>query len=324
MTIVNGVRLVSNSEITTHQDCPRKWWLAWYRGLTPRAVNHTGALATGTRLHAALAAWYTPNGSYGDAVNTLKQLHEEALVASARELDEWDFTPVLDAELKKAFDLEFAMLEGYLQWLAESGADQHLEVIAAEEYVEVTLEHGGDLRGDVKLIGKLDALVRHTLTGDEKFIDHKTVGSFSIPGLRQNAQMLHYEVIQWLRRGVGDVQPYGALYNMLRKVKRTRASKPPYFERRAISHNHLELEAHIYRVVNVIVQIEIAEELLNDGGNHHVLVPARPSNDCHWKCPFFQICPMFDDGSRVEAKIEADFEVRDPLHYYAGKEKASE
>lgn len=322
MTIVDGVRLVSNSEVTTFQDCPRKWWLAWYRGLTPKAVSETGALATGTRIHEALASYYVPEGETPvNPLETLEKLHQDVLAKAVVNalLDPEEDAQVFD--YSKVFDLEKAMISGYIQWLEETGADQHLEVIASEKYVEVELDDIR-VRGTVMLIGKLDALVRHLLTGYLLFLDHKTVGTFSIPNLRQNPQMLHYELIKMLRGGDDNPTPDGALYNMLRKVKRTRASSPPYYERRVVPHNRHELDAHLNRVVYVIQQMENAEDRLDMGWHHHEAVPARPSNDCHWKCQFFKICPMFDDGSRVEAKIEDFYDVKDPLHYYGGKELA--
>lgn len=324
MTVINGIRLVSNSEVTTHQDCPRKWWLAWHRGLTPKASDQTGALAIGTRIHAALASYYVPEGEQpADPMEALRQAQGEAIVRSlvagddAADDDRQFAAAQALLKLNGVFDLERAMISGYVEWLAETGADEDYEVIEAERYVEAEFTPG------IKLIGKLDALIRQRNTGALKFIDHKTVGTFSVPGLRQNSQMLHYQLIKWLQTG-GDVVPEGAVYNMLRKVKRTIKATPPFFQRTAISHNRYELDAHTSRLAYVIAEIEGAETALGEGDDHHLAVPARPSGDCHWKCQFFKICPMFDDGSRVEAAIEDHYEVKSPLHYYGGKELAQD
>ena len=49
---------LSNSELQTFKDCRRRWWLNYYRRLQPKQKDMTGALALGTRIHAALDAHY--------------------------------------------------------------------------------------------------------------------------------------------------------------------------------------------------------------------------------------------------------------------------
>lgn len=326
VTVVDGVRLVSNSEIQSFKDCPRRWWLAWYRGLTPRAVSVEGVRSTGTRVHIALASLYVPDGE--TPANPLRTLETVILEDLAVFMGSFDGVPV-DAERLKAlqsqFDLERAMISGYVDWTAETGVDAYLEVVASEQYVEVDLEPPALATAvygtPVKLIGKIDARVRSRITGRRKFIDHKTIGTLIDPVLGLNQQMLHYHVIEWLNTREGEERCDGALYNMLRKVKRTRASKPPYFDRVPIDHNIHELRNYKMQLSGTIHNIVQVEGYL-DGGevDHHVVAPARPSRDCSWKCDFFKICRMFDDGSRVEAAVESLYEVRDPLSYYQGRE----
>lgn len=336
MTIVNGVRLVSNSEVQTFKDCPRKWWLAWHRGLRLRSRRVTGAASTGTRIHVALAALYTPGSVVSAATNALvkaqmaDQLEIEAQLSATQfsEHGETETTRLNDEydKLLKAFDLEHAMLEGYLEWIEESGVDQHLEVISVEQRVEAVFsdEETSLVRAwpyAVKLIAKLDARVRNLLTGAVKFIDHKTVGSLYDPLLGINQQMKHYHVIEDLLTEPGQPRAEGALYNMLRKVKRTRVAKPPFFARVPIDHNKFELISHVAQLIGVIDRLNDVTALLEDKPHlHQAVAPPRPSRDCVWKCDFFKICRMFDDGSRVEAAIEEHYEVGDPLAYYDTEE----
>lgn len=337
MTVVDGVRLVSNSEVQTHKDCPRKWWLAWYRGLKPKQRKVSGASSTGTRIHVALAALYTPSGSFSQAQAALanaqladREEYDRQAAARSFSEDAGQVVAALEAEMKtltSAFDMEQAMLDGYLDWIEESGVDQHLEVVSVEQRVEVDLFSESDARGrgwryPVRLIAKLDARVRNTLTGALKFIDHKTVGTLHDPVLGINQQMLHYHVIDMKSTPPELPRAEGALYNMLRKVKRTRAAKPPFYARVPIDHNHHELSGYIRQLTGVIDQLERAETVLEEtsGPNHQRAVPSRPSRDCVWKCQFLKICRMFDDGSRVEAAIEEHYEVGDPLAYYDSEE----
>lgn len=329
MTIINGVRLISNSEVQTFKDCSRKWWLAWHRGLVQRRESPVGAAPTGQRYHAAVAELYVPDGETpGDPLTKLDELHREALAALPDHVEDGggalgDKLTDNDqhAKLLKAFDLERAMVEGYLQWLEQTGADAQLEVIAAETYVEANFL---GWREPTRLIGKLDARVRNRVTGAIRFIDHKSVGSLFDPLLRINQQMLHYHIIEDKTRAHDEPRCEGALYNMARKVKRTRASTPPYFGRTLIDHNSLELQNYEHQLRGVIDKMILAEEELNEGTIHQYAVPSRPSRDCSWKCPFFKICHMFDDGSRVEAAVENLYEVRDPLSYYGGREKGGD
>lgn len=317
MTQVEDRYLLSNSEVQTFKDCPRKWWLAWHRGLKPRSQSVIGPRSTGTREHAALAALYTPGGSYKDALDELDRIQAEdshRLEVQVAEL-ELDLANEQRNKLNSDFDLESAMLEGYLQWITETGVDSNLEVISAEQRVEAPFwTRMGALQ--VILIAKLDARVRNIITGGLRFIDHKTVGSLTDPVLRLNQQMLHYHVIENLLVLPGQPRCEGALYNMLRKVKRTRASKPPYFAREPIPHNIHELRSYEQQLFGTIEKIGETRRALADGVKHQRACPSRPSRDCSWKCDFFKICRMFDDGSRVEAAIEDQYVVGDPLEYY--------
>lgn len=327
MTIVNDVRVVSNSEVQSFKWCRRNWWLAWHRGLVPKTQNLASPANTGTRIHAALAAYYVSEGETPvDPLRTLTAAQAEDLAVfqlQAAELagvEDQDLSDEREQELRKAFQLEQAMIEGYVQWLAETGVDAEWEVIGSEMYVEVPLSLIGyvDYYNAVKLIAKLDARVRSRITGQVRFIDHKTVGSFIIPTLGINQQMLHYHLINWLN--TGDVAA-GALYNMLRKVKRARNSKPPYYERRAVNHNEHELRTYQDKLRGVIQDMDNVEYWLENGLDHQQAVYPTPNRDCSWKCQFFKICRMFDDGSRVDAAIEDLYEQRDPLSYYEGKEQ---
>lgn len=342
MTIVDGVRLVSNSEVQTFKDCPRRWWLAWYRGLTPRVQRVDGPASTGTRIHVALASLYVPDGETpANPLQTLQRVQNEDMEALNAQSSTWDedegelvvtwhgsTVERIRAELLSSFDLELAMIEGYVQWLEETGADEDLEVVASEAYVEAELLPWREAklwyRTSVKLIGKLDARTLSRTTGRRRFIDHKTVGSLHDPILGINQQMLHYQLIEFLNTNDGEARCDGALYNMLRKVKRTAKATPPFYGRVPIDHNIHELENYREQLIGVTTRIVEAEEYLEEHDSHHGAVPSRPSRDCVWKCEFFKICRMFDDGSRVEDAVRDLYEVRDPLSYYGGREKVSD
>lgn len=315
---VNGFRLVSNSEVQTFKDCPRKWWITWYLGLTPRKTELGGVRKTGDRIHIALAALYTPNASHADCRDALEDvIRADELVAAA--------TGQLTNTLKNQFDLERAMIEGYLEWITETGVDAQLEVLSSETYVEAPLvDTYGSIDSPVKLIGKIDARVRDHNTGRVGFIDHKTAVGTHIPGLNLNEQKMHYHLLHWLAQDGTEQRLSFALWNVLKRVKRTAKANPPFFARHPVNVNHHQVANHLAMTTSTVADILVTEDALDAGVRHHVAVPRRFSETCHWKCPAFDICPLFDDGSNVWAAVDDLLVERDPLSYYGGQEKGDE
>lgn len=330
MTFVDDRYVLSNSELQAIKRCPREWWLAWYRRLSPRTEKLGGVRGTGARLHVALATLYSIEP--GDPAAALDVVQREDMVTAQLALDaalsdDARADAVDDIrELRDAFVLEAIMLEGYLEWLAETGADEHLEVIASETYVEAPILFDDDVAIQrfgvpVYLIGKIDARVRHRVTGRRLFIDHKTGDFPRRQTLRLNPQMKHYHVIEWLSTNIYAPNCDGALYNTLRRVKRTRASKPPYYRRDAVDHTPYELQGYHLQLQAGVANILNTTRALDAGGHPLTLVPPTPSRYCEWGCAFYKICPMFDDNSRVEAAVDDLYQVGDPLSYYGGQEK---
>lgn len=315
----DGARRFSNSEIQTFSDCRRKWWLAWYRGFHAKHPDVAGVRSTGTRIHVALSHWYVPDGQpRTDPRDALElAIKEDMLTLTAS-----DPTPADIDRFEKAASLERAMIEGYTDWLRETGADAGLRVVASEAYVEADMPEFDDV-GDTKIIGKIDVRVKRESDGVRLFKDHKTVGEFTTPmqWLHMNPQMLHYHLLEWLSGEDGEARCDGALYNMLRRVKRTATAKPPFYERLEVRHNRTQLESYKRRLIGVIGDIYDVEEFLKNlpeehSPEHLEVVYPRPTSDCRWKCDFFGVCSLFDDGSRAEAMLTQHFEKGDPLAYY--------
>jgi hypothetical protein len=64
---------------------------------------------------------------------------------------------------------------------------------------------------------------------------------------------------------------------------------------------------------------------LDEGEKHQYVAYPKPSRDCKWKCQFFTICTLIDDGSSSEQAISEMYEVADPYAYYETNEnKGSE
>lgn len=318
----DGFRLVSNSEVQTFKDCRRRWWLAYYRQLKLRAESPVGARAIGNRLHRALQRWYVPEGQQRvDPRHTLERLivQDWTAVCTSRGGEEF-----VDVALRRKFtdeaNLERIMLEGYVEWLAETGIDAELTVIASETYVEADVQSWFDdpmLGKPLKLIGKLDVRVRRN-DGVRFFIDHKSGGNFGDAAalLPLDEQMLHYLLLEFLNSDDADDRCDGALYNMLRKVKRTPQAKPPFYQRLEVRHNPHALDSFRRRLIGTLRDMGDVEGALDGGADHRDVAYPRPSRDCRWKCDFFAVCGMLDDGSRAEGMLDRYYEQGDPLSYY--------
>lgn len=311
---------ISQSRLKDFQRCKRRYWLRHVRRLAPKLYGPVGPLQSGTRVHTALEAFYTP-GSQLDPCQALEDVIAESerayFTACETEGVEPD-TLVLD-QFRKDADLERAMVNGYFEWLSDTGADAYLRITAAEEQVSITAEQlGADFGRPVAIVGKLDARAVDEVTGFTQFVDHKTVQNFAqmLPTLQSDPQMLHYHLLLSILRP--DEHVDGALYNMLRKVKRGPRSKPPYYQRETIIHNAEEIESYRLRLIGLITNVFEFEDRIRQLGDLGVKMFAQPNptRDCSWDCSFYDICGQFDDGSRVEAAIADMFEDRDPLERY--------
>jgi hypothetical protein len=211
------------------------------------------------------------------------------------------------------------MVEGYVQWMQEQGDDANLRVIAPETELSALVE--GEVAGEhvaFRARGKLDVRLRRVTDGVHLFEDHKTVGNFAdrVKVLRQDPQMLHYHLLEFLNAAEGDTRCDGALYNMLRRVKRTAKAKPPFYERVEVHHNTIEIESYRRRLLGAARDIMRAQRELDAGADPLTVAYPNPTGDCSWDCDFYAVCHMFDDGSRVEDALTALYVIQDPMARY--------
>ena len=299
---------ISNSEIQTFKDCRRRWWFTYYRRLKPKIQEFTGALALGSRIHEALDRYYSTG-------QDLLQAHAELVKEDIDKLQaEFRDTSKLEAE----GELGHIMLEGYLEWVEINGIDAELEKISTEEIIERPM-----LDGKVTLQGKIDMRVRRKLDGVRMFRDFKTVGgSFADFGsqAQMNEQILTYMVLEDAQNNEGE-RSEGGIFTMLRKVKRGQYAKPPFYDQIEVRHNKFTLANFYERLEGTLEDMMRVREALDNGESHFRHAYPKPSRDCKWKCPFFAVCPLVDDGSAAEAAISDAFEVADPYGYYGIEEK---
>ena len=308
MSELTGPLRISNSELQTFKDCRRKWWLSYYRRLQPKMESKTGALALGSRIHQALDDYYSKDIPLIEAHAALVEKDKLILANSFRDTSDLDS----EAELGRI------MLEGYLQWVEENGIDAELEMISTEEIISMPL-----LDNSVVLQGKIDMRVRRKADGVRMFRDFKTVGGsftdFSSMA-HMNEQILTYMMLETAQNKEGE-RSEGGIFTMLKKVKRSANARPPFYEQLEVRHNVFALRSFWQRIHGTLSDMLNTRKALDEGGDHRFVAYPRPSRDCKWKCQFFTICPMFDDGSAAEAAIEDAFEVSNPYAYYGVEEE---
>lgn len=291
---------VSNSELQCFRDCRRKWWLEYYRGLKAPEKT-TGALALGTNVHAALASYYSPNGSKGLALGVLSSIYEEAK-QSCSQLE--------IADVEKDAKLARIMVEGYFDWLEETGADSNLRITEPEAEIEYPLTVNGTT---VRLVGKRDVIGVNTDTGINTLVDHKTCATFNDPALDLNEQSRMYLLLQRLN---GSTVVQNCIWNLLRKVQRTARAEPPFYKREDIYVSEQELRYFYERVCGIVRDIIQVRTALDNGESHRSVAYPRPSRDCSWKCAYRMVCPMIDADPHFEEFIQLTYKKTDPYDRY--------
>jgi hypothetical protein len=230
----------------------------------------------------------------------------------------------LEAQIRDTYDLDAEaelgriMLEGYLDWIEENGIDAELEMISTEEIIEMPL-----FDGKVILQGKIDMRVRRKADGVRMFRDFKTVGgSFTdfAAMAHMNEQILTYMMLETAQNKEGE-RSEGGIFTMLKKVKRSANARPPFYEQMEVRHNVFALRNFWQRIHGTLSDMLNVRQALDDGSSHQLVAYPRPSRDCKWKCQFFAICPMFDDGSAAEQALSEAYVSSDPYGYYNIEEK---
>lgn len=294
---------ISNSEIGTFKDCKRKWWLNYYLGLGPKDRKTTGALAFGTRVHAALEELYK-NGQdplvvWADLIEKEREIAIEA--------------GLITDDLDKEAELGRIMLEGYMEWLEEEGIDSNLEVTDTEKSLSAII-----LDGRVELRGKIDLRVKRKTDGARMALDFKTVMQYEtytkIAHMAEQLKM--YQLLESLNNEDEKDRIAGGRYRLLKKVKRSARATPPFYKDFEVKHNKTTLKNFWASLHGVVQDMVTLRDQLDAGADPIQVAYPSPSNDCTWKCPFYTACPMFDDGSAVVDYVEDNFVQYDPYERY--------
>jgi hypothetical protein len=294
---------VSNSELGTFTRCRRKWYLIYVLWVSPFPDQElpVGSKQLGLRIHQAFEADEKSTHEYGP-LHWLEQIYGAELLTYAYAAD----------ELEKEHALARVMMKGYLEWAAENGLDEGIEIIAAERDVQVPMPR----MPDVMLRGRLDQMIRRRLDGAVLFRDWKTTGNLSAANdLPLSPQMKYYTMLQ--RLSEDDVRVEGGQVVYLLRSKRTARATPPFYHLEEVRYDRDTLNSTYLRTKEIILQMITARERLNGGIDHRQVVYPTPDASCSWSCPFYTMCPLMDSEDRWQDMAKGEFTQADPAAYYS-------
>lgn len=330
-------RYYTNSELNVYRDCVRKWYLQNYRQIARIHERVSEVTETGNGVHYACQHYYNTGGKMDIVALVVQYFAEKRATQVALLTPDEDgnisesSSLIIDSNieaLNKAEAFAKIMVEGYVEWLEEEGADSYLTFLSAEE--EVTVEFPADgfpkqSTEQVILLAKLDARFQDQRTDARVFMDHKTVQNFADreKWAHLDPQFYYYSLIDYLtllnefEKDEAEARwTDGGIINMIRKVKRSGSAKPPFYKRIEVRKSMIELRNFYIRVAGEITRIQQTEIALDSGVDHHMVCPPSPSRDCDWKCQYMQLCAMMDDGSDNEGYIENVMSTKNPLDRY--------
>lgn len=308
---------ISNTEISTFSRCLRRWYIAYYLGFVPAHEPAASSRNLGIRVHVAMEARYY-------------DLDPLAVLAILYAIENQEHPEEAD---KLAAEQEMAqiMVEGYLEWAAETGDEADWQVVAAETDLRVQLSQ---LPG-VELRVKMDQVARRISDGALAFRDWKTSANFEKHEiLAQDPQMRFYCMVQQMSVAARERAPLvsGGRITTMRRVKRTEKSKPPYYVSDDFRFNPDQLDATYRRTLKICGQIQEMRNRLDEAREafgddiavinamqRSELYPTWIGTDCSWSCPFASgLCASMDDGSDWAGILLSSgrYKQDDPYAYY--------
>ncbi len=216
-----------------------------------------------------------------------------------------DFNPFLHADHKAAWDMKRAEI------LEQSADGRRKNGLPTQDKIVWSVEPDG--REAVRCI-EVDS-DEHLYVTSGYTVTHNTVGTLGKGNMiLLDEQMRIYAALLTIHSEGMRVD--GALYAMLLRSKRTARANGPFYEQIHISYNGREHMSMLTRIRGTLDDMDTATRRLNAGEDHRLVAYPTPLTDrCAWDCPFRDVCPMFDDGSRIDDALAANFVQADPYAY---------
>lgn len=281
--------IITHSDISRFLTCRRQWYYDYVLDFRP-PEKPTGPLALGSRVHAALEALY--RGETDDPVAWIDQRGKDDLAALDYNQDAkpWDWDQMYEDMI-----IGRNCMKLYMEWLAETGADDNNRTVSVEEKVECPI-----LDGRVILRGKVDLLQEDITSGLLCSTDFKTTGDWSgdLRGQLERSYQ-HWCYLIALQHNYPDRNVECAQYTVLRKVKKIPSTPPksPLVSRFSVPSTRRS-------IATKRAQIErIALEMLNlRGKEDQAVFYPTPSRACSW-CEYKSPCDIADESQEAAVAI---------------------
>lgn len=301
--------VVTSSERKDYKRCPKKWYWAWRKGLTPKRPT-VGALDLGTWKHEAFDRWYglgyVRNGSLVDHFLDVAEVAIERIPSSQRD------------KADELLTLGVAMARGYTE---HYGDDPDVYVIGGEIPLEfVMTDHRGNVVAKHSL--KPDLVFKERGTGDVWLMEHKTAGQIVTEHLTIDDQARPYGAMaeRALRRKgllAKDARFRGIMYNFLRKAhaddrlkndkgqslnKNGTVSKKqpaPRFKRYRVEMTKAAKILTLERLQTEVMVLTGLTQGLRSRKIDPAYLPKTPTKGCPRFCDYFPICSAEDQGADI-------------------------
>ena len=293
---------MSSSEETSFKTCRLAHHFQYVLGWQPKKTN--SKLSTGIAFHEVMEVLYQ-GGSEADMRQRLAEWEEARwaeLVAVGEQED-----IVERAMFGQQSELVLAMVDNYLDWLEETGADEEYETVSVEEKLLVEVPGAATL-----MPCKLDLLQRSKVTGRLRIVDFKTRDKFytDTTAYQLAEQNGNYMLAVF---AVYGEWPAEMVYREVRKQANTPRSKPPFVREIPVV---VTKDEALYRAAEYArVSHEVADP------NH--LVYANPASCCgSWKNDYRDPCLKVHQGMDPLAALEASDKFAPKDAYQRYKEEA--
>lgn len=286
------MRVFRQSDIGTYLWCRRNFQWTVHQRLAPIWIRTEwgrppGSADTGTLIHKAVEL-----ESLGRPWK--QEVRDRALdLANAEKLSK-DWESVLS--------YVEVMMAGYVEWLAEYGADIGVTTIAQEERLWVPMGmHAGE---EVVLTGKPDR-IRYDEPEDAWVVDDvKTINSGSVESVQvHNRQLLTYAI---MLRMLGRPAPKHATTTQLLVSKRTKGGPLTKYYGRSLMYITEEMyNVHYDELTEVLTDmVRLCQRL--EAGEERAAIQ-NPGRDCGWKCNVQELCVTRNYGGHVDHLIENNY-----------------
>lgn len=297
---------LTNSGMKEFMEDKRKWMLNSIFGFKKRGEAPVGPLALGSRVHSALEYLYREGDGLLSEYAKLSEIDRSLFMASP----DGFWTEKVDA-FNSEVELGRIMLEGYQEWAEEEGLDADITVEAVEKTVTAPIKDGR-----VMLMSKQDLTIVDHMDDARVIRDFKTAQNMSDYDKLSSidSQLPFYQYVESLADP--DARLDGGQFVVLRKVKRTARSKPPYYQVWRTRANPHALESMSLKVDGLADDMLDVRNRILAGEDHRRIAPSNPTRDTSWKNQFYDLYPMMDDGSDYIRMLGDLYEQVNPLLRY--------